>query len=384
MAALQTLLSPQVLTRVISRQAATSDWLATLFGVQPGGKNCIDEGHGRYGAYHVFNNTRKVAAGRAPATAAGRRAANPMARVVFTYPRMHDSIAIPAEVVHNLGLIADPASRDEAGKDMVKRQTGFLGQLAANWRKAMLVGSLRDSLYIGFDGDNMFFDFSSAAGGAKPVAQVAAQMPAANKSQLNMLGTGNIINASWATTTTNIPKHVGEINAAFQNLCGGHLAACITTNAVWNNVINNEFVAKVHGSANPPFLTLERDALEPEIAKTMKNVYRARLSVYPDIIWYITDEGIEVGKPGAETYQKIVKDNDVLFIGHEPDDGTVACYTGSEPIAEFTGGTESVKRGLASWSIKTANPTETNLFALDNALVVNHIPVSEAVGTVVF
>jgi hypothetical protein len=44
MAAIQTLLSPQVLTKVISQVAATSDWLINLLGVGPGGANEVYEG----------------------------------------------------------------------------------------------------------------------------------------------------------------------------------------------------------------------------------------------------------------------------------------------------------------------------------------------------
>ena len=383
MAALQSLLTPQFLTKVISQVAGTSDWLSTLFGVQVGGKNVLSYGHGRQGAYHIYNHLRKVGSGRAPGAAAGRRSANPMGRVDFTYPRLFDSVSLNAEVLHNLGRIDNPSVRDQAGADMIRRQTDSLGELCANWRKAMLVGTLRDSLYIGFEGDDVFFDFTSTAG-VLPVVQQHARMPAGNKGQLDMTGAGDIIDASWATATTDIPGHLGAINAAFQQLNGGHLSACICTTAVWNKVIQNEKVAAIHGSANAPFLTLERDALEPEIAKTMKNVYRARLSVYPDITWYITDEGLEIGKPGSETFQKIVPDNNVLFIGHEPSDGTVACYEGSEPIAEYDAGPETVKVGVGAWSVKRANPTTTDLFVLDNAIVCNQVPNSQAFGTVIF
>jgi hypothetical protein len=74
----------------------------------------------------------------------------------------------------------------------------------------------------------------------------------------------------------------------------------------------------------------------------------------------------------------------VLFIGHEPSDGTVACYEGSEPIAEYDAGPETVKVGVGAWSVKRANPTTTDLFVLDNAIVCNQVPSSEAFGTVVF
>lgn len=380
MAALQTLLSPQVLTDVISQQAASSDWLATLFGVQPGGKNVRNYGHGREGSFNIFDNTRKVGKGRAPGTAAARSAPNPIGKVTFTYPRLYDSVPLSAEVLHNLGRIDNPSVRDRAGADMISRQTGYLGQLAGNWRKAMLMGTLRDSLYLGFNGDDQFFQFSTDT----PAVQLSSQIPSGNKDKLDMLGGGDILATSWATTTTDIPGHIGQINAAFQQLCGGHLAAVICGTKVWNAVIKNEHVRNSHGSSNQPFVVLERDALEPSVARTMKNVYRARLSVYPDVIWYITDEGLDIGAPGSEAYTKIVPDNYAMFCGFEPDDGTLICYEGSEPVAEYDGAPESVKVGLNAWSVKRANPTTTDLFVLDNALTVLQVPKAMAYGLCIY
>jgi hypothetical protein len=384
MVAIQNLLMPQTLTKVVSQQAATSDWLTNLFGVQPGGKNTLRYGHGRVGQFNIYNNVRKVAQMRAPGTAAGRRAPNPMGTVLFSYPRMYDSVELLAETLHNLGMITDPKERDSAGADMIRRQTDTLSQLASNWRKAMLIGHLRDQLYIGKAGDEEWFTFTSNESGALPIIQANAQMPAGNKSQLNMLGGGNIIDASWATETTDIPSHLMQINAAFQQLCGGHLNACICTQNVWNKVIKNDHVAAIHGSAQAPFRVFEREALDPVLANTQKNVYRAVLNVLPDVTWYITDEVIDIGKPGSETTTKLVEDTKVLFIGHRPDDGTVGCYEGSEPVAEYDGATPVVKTGLSSWSVARSNPTKTDLFVLDNALTVSHIPNSRAYGTVIF
>lgn len=383
MVALQTVLSPQVLTKVISRQAATSDWLLNLFGMAPGGVNTVNMGHGRNGAYHIYDHIRKVAKGRAPGTAAGRSAPNSMGRVDFSYPRMHDSISLPAEVMHNLGRIDNPAVRDSAGMDMIRRQTGTLAEKSTNWRKAMLTGILRDSLYMIPDGDDYYFVFDSA-GASNPVLNVNARMPSGNKSQLDMLGAGDIIDASWLTTTTDIPSHLWAINAAFQQLCGGHLAAVICPWNVWHAVTQNEVIAALHGSASPPFVSLTRDQLDPQLANTMLNVHAARLNSLPQTTWYITDEGFDLGIPGSEAFTKLVPDNHALFIGHDPQRGAFSLYEGSEPIAEYDGGPETVKVGLNSWSVKRSNPTSTDLFVLDNAFVVNHVPASTAFGEVIF
>ena len=54
-------------------------------------------------------------------------------------------------------------------------------------------------------------------------------------------------------------------------------------------------------------------------------------------------------------------------------------------VAEQLGfGPESVRVGLSVWSKKSANPTVTEIFVLDNGLAINHIPTSVAYGSVVF
>lgn len=381
MVALQSQLAPQTLTRVISRQAAASNWLLNMFGCQPGGSAIENFGHGRSGSYHIYNNVRAVGQLTAPGAPAARRNPQGVGRVDFAYPRMHDSVSMLAEMLHNLGRIGDPATRDRAGADMLRRQTGTLAQLAANFRKAMLVGTLRDSLYINRVDDVAYFDFT---GSGTPIAQQHARMPSGNKLKLDMLGAGDIIAASWATDTTDIPGHLGLINAAFQQLCGGHLSTIICGTKVWNNVIKNDVVAAIHGSATAPFMALDRDSLDPALGSTMLNVYRARLSVYPDITWYITDEGLDIGAPGDETFTKIVGEDNAIFLGHNPGDRTISCYEGSEPIAEYDSGPEDVKVGLAAWSVKRSNPTSTDLFCLDNSLIVNHVPASTAYASVIY
>ena len=158
----QDVFKPQVLTKVISERVEATGSLLKEFGLQPGGPNETNMGHGRLGAYHVFNNTLKTAQGRAPGTAAGRMQMQIASRIPFEYPRMHSSIPLLAEQVNNIGRIDDPATRDKAGAKMIAMQTGYLAQLAANWRTAMLVGLMRDSLYYKIVGDSWYWTYSSS------------------------------------------------------------------------------------------------------------------------------------------------------------------------------------------------------------------------------
>ncbi len=379
MAAIHTILQPQVLTKVISQQVASTSWLLNFMGMQPGGKNEAYFGHGREGAYHVYNNVRTIGVGRAPGTAAGRVKRQPVGRVPFVYPRMHEQISLLAEEIHNIGRIDNPAVRDEAGARYIRMQTRSISQRAANWRTAMVVGMLRDSLYVHQDGDDWYFDYSAT----NALYQIKFNMPSGNTGKLNMLGAGDIISASWAVNTTNIPDHIGKINAAFQQLNGGQLTDVICNWSVWSAVIANNFVADVHGSSSPPFRVFEKEMGTGPDGRPL-NIHVGSLTVLPGVTWWITDEGLELGAPGSETFQKHVPDNYAIFLQSPDTPDLFTMYLGSEPIAEYDGGPETVRVGLSSWSKKSSNPTATEVFALDNALAVNHVPSAVAYGNVIF
>lgn len=377
MASLQTLLSPQVLTDVISQKARSSDWLLNLMQLGPGQANEVYEGHGRYGAFNIFDHTRKVALGRAPGTAAGRSAANPIGQVTYAYPRMHDSQTLPAEILNNLGKITDPAMRDKAGADMIKLQTDFLAEKAKNWRKAMLIGMLRDSLYFNVSGDDVTFSYSSGN-------QINFQIPSGNKSQLNMLGEGDIINTTWANAAADIPNDLGQINRAFQILCGGSLCAAIIPHSVFNYMRKNDVIQEEHGTSVSPYTRYEKLEVEDTVAKTMKNVLVAEFKSFPGCTFYITDEVLDLGYDSTESLQPIVPDGKAIFFGFQPGDKIVKTMLGSEPIADYDGAPEVDRVGMYAWSVKRSNPTATELFVLDNALIVPQVPKAIAYATVVF
>lgn len=377
MTALSTLLRPQVLTKVISQQTVANDSILRHYGMQPGGPNESHMGHGRHGAYHIYNHVRSVGKGRGPGTAAAKSKRNPVGRVPFVYPRMHDSIELLAEEMHNLGQISDPRMRDEAGRDYISRQTKTLAEKGRNWRLAQVIGMMRDELYVTVDGDDWYFDWDSTGN----LFRINFNMPAGNKTQLNMLGAGNIIDISWANVTTaNIPKHLGGINAAWEQLNGGSLTDAFLNWNMWDLVVRNDFVQAQAGTASPPFTVLDRViGTRPDGSQIVEHI--GKIASNPGVSFHINDSGLELGE--NETFRKYFPDNKVAF-GQSPDRGIYNMMTGSEPIAEYDGGPKTVKVGMAAWSTESSNPTSTNIFELDNALAVNHVPSSNAIATVVF
>jgi len=377
MAAIETLLRPNILSRLVSRQMVAEQWILGFFGFEPGGRNEINQGHGREGSYDVFDNTREVAEGRLPGHAAAVVQPQRVGVVRFDYPRMHESIQLPAEKLHNLRKIGDENARDVAGTRMIELQTKYVAQRAANWRAALTVGMIRDSLYLIRDGDSLYPSFTTGTG-----FQINFQLPANNQTQLDM-GTGsNIIDVSWDNPSADIPRHLGEIDAAFQSLYGGRLENVMVQNSLWQYIIKNDHVASQAGIANTPFQTFNR-VVGTRADGSPVNVKTGVLSCEPNVTFYITDEGINLGARGSQTFTKYIADNTAWFLP-SPDRGTYHIQLGSEPIAEYDGGPETVRAGLYMWSNKTYNPTTTNIFCLDNSLPISDIPNQQAIGTVVF
>lgn len=379
MADLAQILRPNVLSRLVSRQMVAEQWILGFMGFEVGGRNELDDGHGREGSYDVFNNTREVGEGRIPDSAASIVRPNPVGVVRYDYPRLYEQLSLSSEKLHNLRQIGvNGGVRDVGGTVHKRLQTQYIAQRGANWRAALTLGMLRDSLYLTKDGDSLYPTFTSAGS----TFQINFQTPAGNKSQLDMLGDGDIIDVSWDNSSANIPKHLDQINAAFEELSGSTLMNVILTGEMWQNVINNDKVASQAGIANAPFTRFERQVGTRSDGSPL-NVAVGELACRPGVTFYITDSGVKLGAPGSQTFTKYVEDTGAIFMG-SPNSGNFHMMLGSEPVAEFDGDNEVARTGRYMWSTQTANPARTNIFSLDNALAGNDIPNSVAYGTVVF
>jgi hypothetical protein len=379
------ILRPQVLTEVVRQVVASADPILNFMGFQPGGSNEKHYGHGREGDYHIFDDSRKVAKGRAPGTPAGRSSKQPMKAVHFTYPRMHDSVSLLAEYFHNLGMIGDPRTRDVAGKDMITRQTTALNQKAANWRIAMTVGMLRDSLYFHEEGDDWFINYTST----NALFQKNFRVPSGNKTTLNMTDRAGtsvhasaIIDVQWSSPGANLPLQFARINQARAAQGVGPVRHVHCNSIIWNYLINNDFLAVIAGISNPPFRKYER-AVGTRPDGTLLHEYLGEFNALPGVTFHVTDEGLELWDAANDAYvwTKHFSDTMAVMLG-EPTAEKYTMYTGSEPIAEYDGGPETVRVGLSSWSKKTSNPTSTEVYVLDNCLSVPHDPYDLIVATV--
>lgn len=378
--ALDTILQPTVTTGVVKQVAATSSILLNKFGMQPGGPNTKQVGHRRFG-YDVFNDSRKVAQGRSPGSAAAVVKRQAVGRVEGVFPRAHERVPMLLEELHNLRPIGGSSNQfDNAGESFVQKQLRIQGQKIANFRTTLLAGMLRDSLYYHTSGDDIYFDFTSTSG-----TQIDFKMPAANKNQLNMLGAGDIINTSWATVATaGVFDDIMAINKAFQQLWGGRLEVVICGADIWSYVTNNTDLKGRAGSANRVFEQFERPTEVVDAMGNPINMFIGRLTPLPWLEWWIMgDEGLDLGAPGSESYTSFLPTTGAIFM-QRPSNEWCEMLEGSEPVVKNYGQDSTIAMGLDSWTVHERDPARVDLFTIDNALSALYVPKSVAFGTVVF
>lgn len=375
-ASIDQLLSVTYTTKAISRVAAATNSVMRKFGMQGGppgsnirGANVTTVGHRLFG-YDIFNDTRKVGRSTAPGAPAGVSKRNPVGRVNGTFPRMHDSLIMPAEEIHNRRVIGGSSSVfDERGANYITRQQRFLGQMAGNFRSMLVGGMMRGALYAHQTSDGVYYDYTSTLANWT----IDWQIPAGNKTQGNALGAGNIVDVSWLNPQANIPKQIGALNAASQQLSGARIDLMICNAYTWDLIMNNDYVIQNAGSSSTAFEYLRRETGVAENGKPY-TVIEAQIKAVPWLTILITDEGLDLGDPnGTATYTKFIPDG-YVWLGPNPDPQIMEMLEGDEPIAEGPNMAIQVKAGLAAWSYNSWNPTATQLLVLDNAMPALYIP----------
>ena len=205
---LHSLLTPQVILKAVSRIRKFQGRLGKWIGFQPNKYNpdtvSIEgantrQGDTRFATFRLDDVTRVVAKGRAPGTGPASVPPNPVGDVRIACARFHEKVRLLAEELGNLSPIIGPNSQiDSGGESYIARQVTHLAEKYNNTVELMTTGMLQDNLYFQLSGDNLL-PVIGAPASPNLGFQIPFQIPAGNKNQLNLLGTGNIIQVGWQT-----------------------------------------------------------------------------------------------------------------------------------------------------------------------------------------
>ena len=397
---LHELLQPQVILSVVSRIREKQNRLGKWLGFQAdrfdpktvsiSGRNTV-AGPTRYATFRLFDNTRVVAKARAPQTGPSTVAPNPVGDVRVAISRWHEKIPLFYEDLGNLSPIMGPNSQiDPGGQNYIQQQINFIAQQFNNAVEIMAAGMMRDDLWFLQSGDNWLAQLGQPTSGL--FFQVPFQVPAGNKSQGNMLGTGNLISGSWKNTNTAIIQNLMAIKAAFAQLSGYPMRHVWINSLGWYNLLSNAEVQKFAGTANTPFAEYD---FVPETGSDGLQVsdYAATLRADPTVVWHITDDVLVTGNtdidpsystaPAAATIQKEIPDTLAIFTTDVSPLWTQLCY-GGEYVVENPGMPGVLRQGYYFWNEWVTQPSACELIGLLNAIPLLYVPKIIAPLTVVF
>lgn len=348
-------------TRVVRTIASPQDFVQRFLRLAPDNAVNVENRSGHDASWDIFNNTRELARARAPGSGPSTRKRQPAGHVFARIMRTHDKINMNDEEVfrtRNLGT----NMVDVTGQAYVARQEKYLGQTFRNAREFMCSRMLRGSFMVKQDGDDWILCDSGG------VFTVDYQVPAGNKAQLDILGEGSIIDASWATLSTDIPKQIMGINRAFGIKHGMPLRYALTNTKTFQAyVMNNTKMQAQAGTANTSWQEWRRSDYfnrEGEQDTGFVVVHKA----IPWLTWLLYDGVLDVD--GTTT--AIIPDDYVHFL---PAPGEwVGGFNGSELVRENKLAAPQEVFGMHAWVEPTTQPSGQELIGVDNFLPVPYVP----------
>jgi len=394
---LHSLLTPQVILKAVSRIRKFQGRLGRWVGFQPNRFNpdtvSLEGPNTRYGdtrfaTFRLDDVTRVVGKGRAPGTGPASVAVNPVGDVRVSCARFHEKVRLLGEFLGNLSPIIGPNSQiDTGGQSYIARQTVHLAEKYNNTIELMTTGMFQDNLYFQFAGDNLLPVIGAPAAPALGF-QLPFQLPAGNKNQLNLLGTGNIILIGWQNVSAPLIKNCLQIQAAMTQLSGYQPRHFWMNSLMWYNVLLNTEVRNTAGSANTPFAMYDR-VKEMAVDGMPQPEFAAELRGIPWITWHIADDVLVTGgdvdptwsSSSGTTTVKVCPDNTVI-IAPDPSPDWTELYHGGEYISENAGQPMVLKRGYTFWKEWVTQPSCIELIALMNCMPLLYVPKSIAFATV--
>lgn len=359
-------------TALISRYKTPLSRLQQFWGMQDGGP-AVNPVGGRTFTWDIFDRTRAIAHGRAPATGPGTASPQKIGIVNANAYRAHEKIHMCQDrITRTRPLGGQWGMMDVRGETYVAKQAGHLAQRFKNNKEFMISRMMRGGFDILQDGDDWIpVDIGDGQ------TTVNFGIPAGNLDQLDMLGDGDIIDASWSVTTTNIHGHLLAINAANEQLHGWPLRHVWCSSVVYGYVANNETMIAPAGTANTVFNSFRPSGvIGPDGVEDtgLEVVFRA----IPWITWHIYDGGLVVNG----TYVKFFPD-DVACFCPDPSSDIAEYLEGSEVVAENVMDPGREAYGTTAWTTRVIDPAGFDLKALHNGLPALYVPRTIQYATIV-
>lgn len=373
------ILTPSVVTKIVSRIKTPGSVFSRFFGMNIGGPN-VEQIWGRTYTYDLYDNVRSVARGRLPGGAAGTVSANPIGNVQVTLARSAEKLPMTYDKVNQIRQIGASAGvADRMGKNYIDRQAMTMKQRAENFREFIVCGALFNGGIYGFfqNGDDLVptLDRSST------YISVDHRIPSGNiltggsfASGLQM-GTGSdIITATWATASTDIPYQLEGINIGFMSQVGSPLRFIFVDPLTKMYILQNDKVRQLAGTSNTPFATYEKMPLKnPDGSDSSLETFT--LKGCPNYTFISSAHRLDLASGSATSVSstQMLKDSYATFM-IEPDKTWFQIVEGSEIVKDNDLAPPAERTGFYSWIMEKADPARFELHTLQSVGLEINVP----------
>lgn len=381
--AVEDLLAAEVILRDVTRRVVPNTALSSLFGwaMQDRNPDDVDDAGNQTGnmieeplrnfKYDFIDETKLVAEGREPGAPLSLIAPLELNVVTGVMPRVAESIPLLHEKLNQLRQYGGPRNIvDQRGQRYIQIQKNFMTKRVANLIEFQTAAMIRGQYYYQRRGDQILHSMTSSGNDT----EINFRIPDDNKTQLDMGTGGDLISASWATASTDIPANIFAVNDAMVSLTGRGVEHILVSNVVWNHVMNNTAVQDQAGSANTPFERIDRRG---------SGDFSAVLRSMPWLEWHIIDYRLNEYTGSADADFKLIPDDIAVFLPN-PSSEWVQYLNGMETVTEGPNGNVSEQFGFYPYAYPTNDPSGWKLNSIHNGLPALYNPNAIAYGTVVF
>lgn len=275
---------------------------------------------------------------------------------------IHSAEHVEIKVDTLMGLMdTNNGQRAQVARGEVARIQREAATLSQNLRVAAITSAFAlGKIY--FNGDGELLPSSSGA-----AITVDYGVPSGNQNQINWDGSGAIIDATWATATTKILKHIEQIKAAAVKKAGRPLAHAIYGSNIMQYLLDNNYTKDL----------IYRNTRANDAALMTGQV------TFPlgGLTWWPGYYGFFADKDGA--LQTLVGPDTIVFIP-EPDPSWYQMQEGFEPVPTEDFGVKAdlvallascqFRQGIFQYAEGKTDPVSGKLVYGDNFLPAIHVP----------
>lgn len=322
---------------------------------------------GNTGEYTRVDGDRKLARIVAYGSPSQRRDLVGISKVPVNLLHAFEHELLPASIL--MALQDSNAQKQEMGQAEIARQTGAFAARFDELRKAM-VRSIIATGQIHFDADGNLLASSSGA-----AFSIDFGVPAGNKDQLDVFGTGDIIDTSWDNSAATISTHIRNIKAAAMRLTGYEITNAFYGANIVDYLLGNTAVKALLTNNGTVQSALETGTI-PAGFLGIAN-------------WKAMDASFFEDKDGT-LVEQFSDDNITFTPTPSPDwwgfiEGSYAVPTNLGEVSSDAGGVSLAEIfGRFSYAHVVNDPTGIKQYAGDTSLPVLQVPKAIFIATVAF